>query len=393
MTKKAALFSILFWLFSPVSQAEQKTFFHPGVFISYKQLQFVRYSLTEEPWQTAYVNILKDNRAQLSYKPTAHKIVECGPFSKPDIGCTDETRDSQAAYTQAILWRLTGDARYAENVRNILNAWANTLTEGHTNSNAPLQAAWAAQMFTRAAEIIKYSYKEWPPAEKYIVSKWLTEQYLPNIRAMFNNKCNNSNWHASGIEAMANIAVFTDNQTLFTEAIYKWRGLVNAYIYLTSDGPRPNNPVGCSLPPTEIEKKWYYPATYIDGLALESCRDFEHTAYGLAAIINVAETARLQGIDLYQDQESLAEERLTKAMELHSSYENRQPGLGRLCKNSEHFNNSVKGTFEVGFNHYSMRLGMNLPQTEQFLKLSRPTKGYFHYLWETLTHGLTGDVR
>lgn len=121
----------------------------------------------------------------MDYKPTPWKTVECGSSSNPNFGCSDETRDASAAYTQAILWQLTGNTQYAESTRKILNAWAETLEGGHTNSNGPLQAAWSAETFTRAAEILKYTYSDWSQDEKNKVTQMFATQYLPDINKMF----------------------------------------------------------------------------------------------------------------------------------------------------------------------------------------------------------------
>ena len=146
--------------------AAENNFNHPDIFVSLKQLQYVKDNLSREPWKSAYEKVLQDPLADKYYEPTPWSTVECGSYSNPNNGCTDEVKDAQAAYTQALLWRLSGETVYAENVRKILNAWANTLTGGHTNSNGPLQASWSATLFTRAAEIVKYTYADWPQSEK-----------------------------------------------------------------------------------------------------------------------------------------------------------------------------------------------------------------------------------
>jgi len=375
-----------------ISGLARGEFTHPGVFVSLGQLQYVKNELSKEPWKTAYELTLRDNLANLEYEPRPWATVECGSFSNPNYGCSDEIRDAQAAYTQALLWRLDGNVRYAENVRKILNAWANTLTGGHTNSNGPLQAAWAAELFTRAAEIVKYTYGGWPQAEKDKVTLLFARQYYPYVLRAFSGgyACYNKNWHASAIEAMFNMAVFNKNQAWLDDAVVKWRSLVPSYVYLSSDGVRPRDASWCSRSDTQINSHWNYPQAYVDGISQESCRDFEHAAYGLAAIINVAESARLQGIDLYGDQASKAALRITAAMELHSAYQNGDHA--KLCKNYDGYNNTI-GTFEVGFNHYALRQGISLPQTSLFLQKHRPAKGKFHYLWETLTHGLIGEIQ
>jgi hypothetical protein len=37
----------------------------------------------------------------------------------------------------------------------------------------------------------------------------------------------------------------------------------------------------------------------VNGVSQETCRDFGHLSYGLASTFNVAETALIQGVDLY----------------------------------------------------------------------------------------------
>lgn len=387
-------------LLSFQSWSQQREFVHPGILVNLKQLDYVRNNLDKEPWKSAYTQTLNSVYAKIDYQPRPWEAVECGSYSNPDRGCGHEVGDAQAAYTQAILWRLTRNSQYAENVRTILNAWANTLVGGHPTtcdneaykcSNGPLQAAWAAELFTRAAEIVKYSYADWPQSEKNKATKMFAEQYLPDVQKMFTEnryKCYTHNWQLSGVEAMLNIAVFNKDTALFNDAIDKWRVLVPAYIYLTSDGNRPRDTAWCRLNDTQIIQQWAGQSVFVNGLATETCRDLEHNNYGLAAIINVAETAKLQGIDLYGEQR----ERITKAMEFQTQYQNGTPVPPWLCDGKLTYL-GTNGTFEIGYNEYAVRDSMTLPQTQQFLDKTRPTTGRFHYLWETLTHGLTGVVR
>lgn len=387
--KKIIRGALLFGLIL-INSLAQGEFAHPGVLVSLAQLQYVKDNLSESPWRGAYEATKRDPLANPEYIPRPWATVVCGSYSNPNLGCSDEIRDAQAAYTQALLWRLSGDVRYAENVRRILNAWADTLTGGHTDSNGPLQAAWAASLFTRAAEIVKYTYGGWPQPEKDKVTRLFASQYYPDALRAFsgNYACYNKNWHASAIEAMFNIAIFNKRQAWLDDAVTKWRSLVPSYIYLSSDGARPKDASWCTH--TQITEHWNDPVAYVDGLSQESCRDFEHAAYGLAAIINVAESARLQAINLYEDQSSQAALRIVAAIELHSAYQNGDQA--RLCLKYKGYKNDTVGTFEIGFNHYALRQGISLPQTSLFLENHRPVKGKFHYLWETLTHGLSGRV-
>ena len=60
-----------------------------------------------------------------------------------DIGCSAEDEDGTTAYTQALLYWITGNSAYAQNAITILNAYGHNL-KSYTDSNGPLQAAWGA---------------------------------------------------------------------------------------------------------------------------------------------------------------------------------------------------------------------------------------------------------
>jgi Alginate lyase len=362
-------------------------FTHPGVLLDNEQLATVRQALAagREPWTGALAKLQASVLASLDYRPEPWSTVECGPFSKPDHGCTVETNDAQAAYTHALLWAYLGDVRHARKAVEIMNAWAGTLKGGHTESNAPLQASWAGELWPRAAEIIRYTSTEWSAADVDAFALMLRTQYLPDIQRM--GVCHTANWQASGIEATANIAIFLDDRASFDDAIERWRERVRTSIYLASDGPTPATPATPAACPREgqaLIDAWFGQADLRNGHGQETCRDLEHTAYGLAALTNVAETARVQGIDLYGEEST----RLTSAMEFHAQWRNGRPTPLWLCKGS--LKGDLTGTFEVGYNHYVNRQGMSLPETSRWLLSRRPTQGYFHYLWETLTHAETG---
>ena len=58
--------------------------------------------------------------------------------------------------------------------------------------------------------------------------------------------------------------------------------------------------------------------TFFQGLSQETCRDLGHVQYGFAAMINAAETGRIQGVDLYSEQAA----RIVAGLELNASYLN-----------------------------------------------------------------------
>src|SRR5204862_3569774 len=75
----------------PVSAAPA-TFAHPGVLVSRSQLDFIRAKVNAnaQPWRNAYNQMIGSTYASLSRTPTPRAIVECGPTSNPNNGCTNE---------------------------------------------------------------------------------------------------------------------------------------------------------------------------------------------------------------------------------------------------------------------------------------------------------------
>ena len=121
------------------------------------------------------------------------------------------------------------------------------------------------------------------------------------------------------MEASIGIAIFLEDAATYQKAMLVFAARVPAYIYLTSDGPYPIPGHGIGSSPSAIIKYWNGQSTYpVSGITQETCRDFAHTSYGIASISHVAETARIQGNDLWQTSVGT---RVKAALELHSPFE------------------------------------------------------------------------
>ena len=355
-------------------------FYHPGVLVNRAQLDFIKAKVAAgaEPWKSAFEAAKADAGGSLIYVAKPWKTCECGPYSKPDLGCKDEQHDSEAAYTQALLWYISGNKTYAQNAINIMDAWANTLTGGHKFANGPVQAAWCGEQWPRAAEIIRYTYTNWPAADVVKFQAMLATQYVPSLT---NGSCENGNKELSMSEALINIGVFNDDRKIFDEGVKMWRGRTPAYIYLTTDGPTPLKAPGCDDLPIWSNKGLTTP--FVDGLLQESVRDSQHPALAFAAIVNAAETARQQGLDLYAEEGK----RIMAAMEFQAQY--LPPNNAKPPANVS-FN--LHPTWEIAYNHFHNRLGVSLPKMAAVLPGNRPTGVNHDMAWETLTHAEVGAV-
>lgn len=384
------------------------TFVHPGVLVNQGQLNFVKGKIAaaQEPWKTAYNNAKNSTYGSLQYTAHPIAIVSCGPNYVPDLGCTDEINDATAAYTQALLWYYSGDVAYARKSIEIMNAWSATLQD-HTELSGPLQAAWAAELMVRGAEIIKHTSTEWTQSDKERFTTMVNNVFLAkftNPTSVDNFASFNGNWDLSAIDAMIQIAVFTDNRTLFDQTLNKWRLRVPAYLYLTSD----NNGNGLPIPPPGGKKNspsalacfWLDNSTncwtvtnlqFVDGHAQETCRDMVHTSMGIGSMISAAETARLQGVDLYGEEQ----ERIVKGLEYNIQFINGTPYPQGFCNGKTMVEARKRATYEIAYNHYATRQHLSLPNTQIAVNYWRSIGGtppQLQFAWETLTHGSTGNA-
>lgn len=357
-------------------------FHHPGILVNRAQLDLIKQRVRDgaEPQKAAFAALLQSPLADLNYTPSPRATVECGPYSKPDLGCKDERRDATAAYSQALGWVVTGNEKYARNAIRIMNAWANTLTGGHTNQNADVQAAWAGSVWPRAAEIIRYTSDFWGKEEIARFQRMLVTQYVP---ALVNGSDENGNKELAMSEALINIGVFNDDRVTFAQGVRMWRGRTPPYIYLKSDGPAPVPPPNGLPASAPWSNKGFLPAL-VDGLLQETARDPHHANMAFASMVNAAETARQQGLDLYAEQSA----RITAAMEYQAQFlpPNNAPTPAKLEFAKE-------PTWEIAYNHFHGRLGVELPRMAKVLPTNRPTGADLnHMVWETLTHGDIGAV-
>lgn len=380
-TASALVVGMLAWPSVRHADAAPAAFVHPGVTLSRAQLDFTRTKVDTgaQPWKGAFDQMKASKYADLNRTPKPRATVECGPYSNPDHGCTDEREDAIAAYTDALAWYITRDDRYAKKSIQLMDAWSAVIKD-HTNSNAPLQTGWAGSSWPKAAEIIKHAYTgNWANSGRF--ATMLRTVYLPKI---INGSNSNGNWELSMMEAAVGISVFLDDGTSYDKAMAKFRTRTAAYVYLSSDGDLPR-----TVPSQHLDTKakivgyWQGQSTFVTGLTQETCRDFTHTGYGISAISHVAETSRIQGQDLYRTDVG---ERLRQALGFQAAYQLGAAVPGWLCGGSLKL--GLGPVTEVGYNALHNRLGIAMSNTGTLTERSRPAgSNNLFVAWETLTHG------
>ncbi|GGU25160.1 alginate lyase family protein [Streptomyces daghestanicus] len=357
-------------------------FTHPGVLVSAAQLKTVRENTTagRQPWLSSYLTMRDSPYGSYRYRARPYATVHCPGGQAAGRGCEEERRDAIAAYTQALLFGVTGKRQHAVKARQIMDAWSARLTR-HTGENAGLQAGWTASTWARAAELVRHTPDAgWPEKRVRRFAHMLRTAHLPRLAERTPD--HNGNWDLVVTDGAISAAVFLDDRTAFDRALRRFRDRVPAYFYLREDGKLPFTPAGSSIATRQrLLTYWHGQRTFRDGVAQETCRGLAHVGHSIAATAHIAETAWHQGVDLYGE----VKDRLTAALALHARGQQAGGTPRWLCGGK--VEGKLGPDLEVALNHLENRLGGSVPAAHRLAVRTRPagTDDLF-VSWETLTH-------
>ena len=323
---------------------EHVPLFHPGILMTGEQLDLMRDRINNgiEPQKSAFDTLKNDSRALKSYKPDPKSFIDRGPSGRPNINWPEAEKDAQACWVQALMWYVTKEEVYAENVMNIMEAWGRSLKE-IKGSDKDLMIGLMGTMFMRGAEIVKHTYPKWRPETETIFMDMYDKLFMPTLMKRVEHE---NNWMSSITESLMATAIFKDDPELFDLAVYRLK------IYLPTNIPFEN------------------------GQPAELYRDLAHTQEGLGALVQIAEMARNQGIDAY----AWLDNRLATSLEfLGEIIDTKQPGFNKSYP--------LPVGWEIAYNHYKYRMGMDMPWTKNLVDRVRPEGLIRHTSLGTLTKG------
>jgi hypothetical protein len=336
-------------------------FIHPGLSLNQQELLEMKEDVANgvQPRTAGWEKMLTAGHSWLSYTP--NPVAEVAADGGTSGGFAD---DILAAYSHALQWIVTGDSAHAKKSIEIMNGWANVLTtiDNHPNEyyrQEVLVAGWSGQPFAEAAEIIRHTYDPWTEAEIVQFEEMLKTVFYPLISDHSNE---NGNWEASSINSMIAIGVFTNDAAIFQRGVDFFRG--------TGKGA-----VGVYI--------------YESGECQEVCRDMGHTQMGLGELVDAAEIAWKQGVNLYGElpNPQTGIPRLAEGLEFAARILNGD-SVGTTCGMMSKPNWGLDPMWQKAWNHYGNRLGLDLPNIKRVAERVRP-EGYSWkamYSWGTLTH-------
>jgi hypothetical protein len=314
--------NIIFQLAAPAQK-----FIHPGIDQTAEDLAYMKRQVLEgaEPWKSAFERLKTGIDLTAVIKPFAH--VQRGPYGRPNIGGGELSKNANMAYDCALAWYITDNKAYADKAIEIINTWSPALWDFDYN-DAKLLAGWTGHIMCNAAEILRYTNSGWTQKNTDSFSNMLLTVYYPLMRYYYPQA--NGNWDGAIIHAILAIAIFTDNNEMFDNAVDHFlHGPVNGSIF-----------------------KYIYPS----GQCQESMRDQGHVQLGLGEFAGAARVAYTQGVDLF----SIGNNRIALGYEYTAKFllGEKPHCYGVISERAK----NIRDDYEYVYRHYTSK-GLILPYT------------------------------
>lgn len=340
-------------------EMQARKFVHPGILHTTKSIERMRAQIADKEYP-AYgsFELLKSHHcSQADYQPFGpfEIISRDGEFRHTK---SKMEQDFSAVYQNALMWVLTGEKTHAEKSLELLLGYAGTLKRIPETNDAPLLVGLEGLKIIYATEILRHTYKKMTVVQFNEISRMIREVFLPVMEYFYHRKpYTNGNWGPIVTKAYMAAAILWDNEEMYNKA-------VDFYLHANDNGTI---------------------AHYISGdtgQIQESGRDQGHSMLGIGALATVCEIAWQQGDDLY----SALDNRLMKGFEYVAKYNLGYNVPFAVWKdvtgkysNWTEISNKGRGRympiFEMTYNHFVIRKGMQMPYTEQVLRQIRP-EGY-----------------
>lgn len=251
-------------------------FQHPGIPLTLTDLNSLRTNLYNWPWSDGYSALSSDSRSQVSYAMQ-------GPFgyvNRNNAGNYDHEaqwkNDMQAIFNLSRMWYFTSNTAYAQKARDILIAWANTMTN-FGGIEAGLDLGDYAYRYGGGADILRGTWPGWTTADTLAVSNFFAKVYEPATMTSSTRTLGPSNKGALSMSGALACAVFNDDTNLFNQVLY---------LYRTS--------ASCGL----------HNNCLTSGEMGETGRDQGHSYDDLLQMAFIAEIFWKQGVDIYSEDDN-----------------------------------------------------------------------------------------
>ena len=147
--------------------------------------------------------------------------------------------DAATAYQCALVWRITGDERYAEKSVEIMNAWARTCKKVSGNSNGSLASGLYGYEFANAGELMR-DYEGWNREDFKRYQQWMLRVFSDQSFGFLQERhgCADdhywSNWGLCNVLCEISVGILCDDIYVYNAGMeyYKYMEAVS-YTHLT----------------------------------------------------------------------------------------------------------------------------------------------------------------
>jgi hypothetical protein len=322
-----------------------------------------RIAAQTEPNYAAYLKLQRDAEAALNrtpqvpekwYVPGYYRDAQGHRTAKGSL-----EGDANSAYSLALLYRLSGDEKYAHGAIRFIDAWA-TLKELDRRDDSTLSFSYHFPALIFAADLLK-NWPGWSAEKQSAFKTFVRDKAMP-----MNTMNRHNNWGSWGLVLWLAGAVYTDDKAAFEKGIARYKTFIAEQI--AEDGHLPlevirNNGVG-------EHGLWY-------------------THFSLMPLTIAAEIARVNGVNLFDYQ-------APNGRTLRAAFERVAPWT-RDIKTFPYFKPRDEKDKQVGFDYiaYWEILNAHWPHADAtaLLKDKRPLTASHSAPHLTLTHGdLLGDA-
>lgn len=230
-------------VYTPI--AEAYTYIHPCAMFNQADFDRVKNSLdngTAPQTVKDAFTVLKNSRYSVpTYTPSPLEFIVRGDAT----GITSDGKeayaqamyDAAAAYQTALLWKLTGDSKYADKSIEIMNAWVK-ICKGIKSNDANQMLAAGAQGYTfaNAGEIMR-SYEGWSSTDFSKFKVWMLDVFASknkDFMTKHQNTCDDhywSNWDLVNMCSYLAIGILVeDNEMVNFVVNYFYDGVGNGCI-------------------------------------------------------------------------------------------------------------------------------------------------------------------
>lgn len=357
-------------------------FIHPGGLHTKADLDRMKEKVVagEHPWIDSWTRLIKDPKAQASYRDRASfNIGDTAPGKPSGPGRQATSGDAHAAYLNFIRWYVTGDRQYADCAIRICNNWSASVTE----SPLPGLTGIPIGEFAMVGELLRCC-PFWKAEDQERFKGMMRTHLYPSAKAYLDdhNKTGNSNawanWDISNIQALIAIGVLLDDRTIFNEGVEYFKngrgtGSIKNAVYFIHPGGL--------------------------GQWQESGRDQGHGHLGVGMMGQLCQIAWNQGVDLfgYDDNRLLSGAKYVAATTLLQNppfkFYNNDSNAKNYWLSDNGYGQMSSPVWELIYNHYVVLRGLKAPGIAAMAGLTRPEEGGGdHFGYGTLTFTLRADA-